>query len=96
MLTGFGGPQKSLREGGSPHHGGNYAIENLVGVDRPFHVRVLVIRNDKIGGSLIDTEIAGQRTMLSYRPELTVEKLVFRTDGADLENVRCHRLRVPH
>jgi hypothetical protein len=84
----FAGDQKSLREGGSPHADGNYAIENLLGVAAPFTVRVIVKGDDKIGGSLVDVEIARQRTMISYRPDLTVKKLVFRTASLELSNVR--------
>ena len=92
-VNSFTGNQKSLREGGSPHGGGNYAIENLIGVDRPFTVRVIVKGDDKLGGSLIDAEIAGQRTMLSYRPDLTVKKLVFRTEDLELKNIQLAPLK---
>ena len=91
--TGFAGPEKSLREGGAPHQVGNYAIENLIGVDKPFTVRVIVKGDDKIGGSLVDAEIAGQRTMISYRPDLTVKKLVFRTEGVELRKVQIAPLK---
>jgi beta-fructofuranosidase len=84
----FADREKSLREGGAPHRAGNYAIENLIGVDRPFTVRVIVMGHDKIGGMLIDVEIAGQRTMISYRPELTMAEMVFRAKGVELSNVR--------
>ena len=87
-LSSFAGREKSLREGGSPSSVGNYAIENLIGVDRPFTVRVIVKGGDKIGGSLVDAEIAGQRTMISYRPDLTVKKLVFRMEGVELDDVQ--------
>lgn len=86
--NGFAAGQKSLREGGRPH-----AIENLIGVDRPFTVRVIVKSDDKLGGSLMDAEIAGQRTLLSYRPDLTVKKLVFRTEGVELRNVQIAPLK---
>ena len=76
---GFSNLQKSLREGNSPHEAGNYAIENLIGVDRPFKILVLVKWSDKLGGSLINAEIAGKRTMISYRPELTVKHILFRS-----------------
>ncbi len=91
--NGFAGSEKSLREGGAPHHVGNYAIENLIGVDKPFTVRVIVKGCDKIGGSLVDVEIAGQRTMISYRPDLTVKKLVFRVEGVELNNVQIAPLK---
>lgn len=84
----FAGNGKSLREGGGPH-----AIEYLIGVDRPFTVRVIVKGDDKIGGSLIDAEIAGQRTMISFRPDLTVKKMVVRMEGVALKNVRIAPLK---
>jgi len=92
-LNRFADPVKSLREGGAPASAGNYAIENLIGVDRPFTVRVLVKGSDKLGGSLVDVEIARQRTMISYRPDLTVEKLVFRAQGAALQNLQLAPLK---
>ncbi|HEY3323067.1 MAG TPA: hypothetical protein VGP72_21625 [Planctomycetota bacterium] len=92
-LNNFAAAGKSLREGGAPQHAGNYAIENLIGVDKPFTVRVIVKGCDKIGGSLIDAEIAGQRTMISYRADLTVQKLVFRTEGIELKNVQIAPLK---
>lgn len=89
----FAGTQKSLREGGEPHRCGDYAIENLAGVDRPFTVRVIVKGDNKLGGSLIDAEIAGQRTLLSYRSDLRVKRLVFRVENAELADVRIAPLR---
>jgi beta-fructofuranosidase len=83
-LTGWADRHKSLREGGRPHRDAYYAVEQLRGVDGPFTVRVIVKGDQKLGGSLIDVEIAGQRTMISYRPELDVAKLLFRTDGVML------------
>jgi len=95
LLTGFAGDEKSLRQRGSPHGVGNYAIDNLIGVDKPFAVRVIVKGCDKIGGSLIDAEIAGQRTMISYRADLTVKKMLFRTDGVEMKNVQFAPLKKP-
>lgn len=92
-LDAFAGDQKSLREGGAPHQARNFAIEDLIGVDRPFTVRVIVKGCEKIGGSLVDAEIAGQRTMISYRPGLTVKQMVFRTDDVELRDVQIAPLR---
>jgi hypothetical protein len=86
--AGFAAPEKSLREGGAPQDAADYAIENLIDVDRPFTLRVIVKRGDKIGGSIIDAEIAGARTMITYRPGLTVERVVFRSESVGLESVR--------
>lgn len=87
-LTAFAAQQKSLREGESPHQARHYAIENLMNVDRPFTVRMIVKTNDKIGGSLIDAEIAGHRTMISYCPELAVKKIICRIQEVELKDVR--------
>jgi hypothetical protein len=84
---GFVIDQKSLREGGAPHQACDYAVERLVGTERPFTVRVVVIRDDKIGGTLVDTEIAGQRTMISYRPDLTSDEILLRLEGVVLRQV---------
>jgi hypothetical protein len=86
-LTGFAAAQKSLREGGEPHHGGNYAIENLIDVAGPFTVRIIVKGDAKLGGALIDAEIAGKRTLLTYRGDLTVRKLLCRVEGVELRDV---------
>jgi Glycosyl hydrolases family 32 N-terminal domain len=89
----FAGPEKTLREGGAPHQVGNYAIENLIGVDRPFPVRVIVQGNEKIGGSLIDAEVASQRTLISYRPDLTVKTIVLHQEGVELKHVQLGPIR---
>lgn len=92
-LNNFAGSEKSLCEGGAPQKASNYAIENLIGVDKPFTVRVIVKGCDKIGGSLVDAEIAGKRTLISFRPNLTVEKMLFRTEGVELNNVQIALLK---
>ena len=92
-LSRFTDRQKSLREGTSPSDVGNYAIEHLLGVDQPFTVRVIVKSDDKLGGALIDAEIAGQRTMLTYRADLHVKKLLFRLENAELRNLRVAQLK---
>jgi hypothetical protein len=46
-----------------------------------------------MGGALVDAEIAGQRTMISYREELTVKKMLFRMDGVELKNVQIAPLK---
>ena len=82
------GQSKDSARGRCASHVGDYAIENLIGADQPFTVRVIVKGDDKLGGSLIDAEIAGQRTMITYRADLTVKKMVFRAEGVELENVK--------
>jgi len=41
----------------------------------------------------VDAEIAGQRTMISYRPELTVGRLQFRVEGVQLDRVQIAPLK---
>jgi hypothetical protein len=84
----FSSVEKSLREGGAPNSARNYAIENLTDTDKPFSVRIAVKYDSKFGGSLIDTEIAGQRTMISFRPGLKVEKLLLRSEEIGIKNVK--------
>ena len=88
----FAAQEKSLREGGAPQQAVNYAIEHLLAVDGPFTVRVIVKADNKLGGSLIDAEIAGQRTMISYRRDLTVKKLLFRAEEVGFKDVQVSPL----
>ena len=48
---------------------------------------MMVKNNSKLGGSLIDAEIAGQRTMISYRPDLEVKKLVVHPERVELRDM---------
>ncbi len=54
----------------------NFCIEHVAGMDRPFSLKVIVRRDNKMSATIIDAEIAGQRTMITYRPGLTVRRLV--------------------
>lgn len=84
--------ERSLREGGAPQQGRNYAIENLIDTDKTFTVRMVVKTSDKFDGSLVDTEIAGKRTMVSYREKLAVERLQFHYENMEVKNVRLSLL----
>lgn len=81
---GFAAPLKSLREGGQAAN----SIENLLGMDGSFHVRIAVKGSAKLGGTVLDAEIAGQRTMISYRPDLEVGGIRFQSEGVQLRNLR--------
>lgn len=89
---GFAAPEASLRNDGSPQSVGNYAIEQLTGMDKPYTVRMLVKSNPKLGGTILDTEIAGQNTMISYRKDLSIASIAFGLDGASLRNVKVMKL----
>lgn len=89
----FSAIEKSLREGGSPSGVGNYAIENLMGTDKPFSVRMLIKSNAKLGGTLIDTEIAGLNTMITYRNAFTMDRMNFHPEQIRIKNVRIMKMR---
>ncbi len=93
QISSFSNPEKSLREGGSPSGARNYAIENLAGTDKSFPVRIIVKYDSKFGGSQIDTEIAGLRTMIAFRPDLKVEKLLLRLENTGIKNVKIAPLK---
>ena len=94
-LNGFAGKEKSLREGGSPHGARNYSIENLINTNKPFTVRMIINSKDKFGGSVIDTEIAGARTMITFRPDLVTQKILFNTENTEVKNVKISPLTNP-
>ncbi len=88
----FAAPEKSLRQGGITHGAVNYAIENLNGVDKSFRVRILVKRNSKLGGTIIDTEIAGQNTLVTYRNGLSIGNISFRLEQAGIRNLVLQKI----
>ena len=88
-------PEKTLREGGRPHNAVNYAIDHVTPqtAGRPITVRVLGISNQKLGGTLIDVEIDGQRTMLSYRKNLDVKKVRLSCKGTTVRHLKMKSWR---
>jgi hypothetical protein len=84
----FAVPELSLRQEGAPQGVGNYAIEHLTGIEKPFTVRILVRNNHKLGGSILDAEIAGQNTMITYRQDLLVEKISFNLQETEISNIK--------
>ena len=64
-------------------------IKNLLGVDKPFTVRLIAKGDDKLGGTLFDAEIAGQHTAISFRDKLAVKKIRFaRPESVGITNVQ--------
>ncbi|OJY88216.1 MAG: hypothetical protein BGP13_06645 [Sphingobacteriales bacterium 40-81] len=92
VKDGFGEMQKSIRNGGNPSLVGNYAIENIMGVEKPFTVRILVKSNTKLGGTIIDTEIAGQNTLVTYRNGLNVDNILFNQERMDIHNLKIMKI----
>ncbi len=89
----FAAPEQTLRQGGEPQSAINYAIEHVTATQKPFTIKILVKSNAKLGGSIIDTEIAGQNTMISYRQNLVVKNISFQLQDADIRNVRLMKIQ---
>ena len=75
---------RTLGEGGDLSGARNYAIPARVAANKNIPVRLLVYSRPKFKGSIIDVEIDGRRTMLSFRPDLTVNEISFRDEGISL------------
>lgn len=88
----YAATERSIRQGAAPQLVGNYAIENVMGTDKPFTVRVLVKRNAKLGGTIIDTEIAGQNTMVTYREGLTIDNIAFNLTETGIRNIKVMKI----
>lgn len=84
--------EKTLREGGAPQSGRDYAIEQLIDTDKPFTVRMVVKASDKFDGTMVDTEIAGKRTMISYREKLFVDRLQLVSEQMEISNLKIQPL----
>ncbi|MBR5283030.1 MAG: hypothetical protein IKU22_09670 [Alistipes sp.] len=89
----FAKSERTLREGGDASGAFNYAIAGGMPQKGNVQVRMCVYNHSKLRGSIVDVEIAGQRTMLSYRPDLQVEGVEFRTDGVKVKNIRKANLK---
>ena len=72
-------------------NGRNFCIEQVRGLNKPFTLRVMVFRDPKMNGSVVDAEIAGQRTLVSCRPDLLVKRasLVAQDAGVQVRQVTC-------
>ncbi len=93
VREGFARDERTLREGGDVSAARNYAIAGGMRQDGATQVRMILHYDDKLGGSVIDVEIAGQRTMLSYRPNLKPHHIKFLCDGVRIKNLRKANLK---
>jgi hypothetical protein len=88
VAEGFAKDERTLREGGDVSGVRNYAISDPCLAKKTVSVRMVVDCSDKLCGTLLDVEINGERTMISYRPNLQVEKLSFNCEKATVKNLR--------
>lgn len=71
--------QKVQREA-TIHGKREFAIENLIGTEQPFVVRLIAKYDPKAGGTMLDAEIAGARTMIGFWSRFSITDIAF--DGA--------------
>lgn len=90
---GFAPDERTLREGGDVSTAYNYAIAGGMPQEGTTQVRVMVYHADKLHGSIVDVEIAGQRTMLSYRPDLSTTTIKLLLDDVQVCNLRYAPLK---
>ena len=84
--------EKTLNEGCRISGAGNYAVKDGMGLGAPFKVRMAVKCDPRFNGSVIDTEIAGTRTMVSFREGLEVGSLRFATSGCKVKDLNISKL----
>lgn len=88
VAAGFARDERTVREGGDLAAARNYAIAGGMQQKDATQVRMMVYWDKKLRGTVVDVEIAGQRTMISYRPELKPSQVEFRLDGVNIKNLR--------
>ncbi|MBQ8544714.1 MAG: hypothetical protein IJ434_06130 [Alistipes sp.] len=93
VAAGFARDERTLREGGDLAAARNYAIAGGMRQSGATQVRMMVYWDKKLRGTVVDVEIAGQRTMISYRPELKPSQVEFRLDGVNIKNLRKANLK---
>lgn len=67
-----------------PHRCGDFAIAHVRYPEKPFKVRVMIYWFEKNGSTVIDTEIAGTRTLLTNRKGVALRSI---SAGANVKNV---------
>ena len=81
--------QKTLREGGKPQAAVDYAIDHLDvphAEGRTFPVRIILRSDPKFDGTVADVEIAGRRTMITYRHHLSPRRVKVGAVGVKTSN----------
>lgn len=66
----------------TPMHGQNFCREHMLAGAIPHELRVMVYADPKLGGVILDAEIAGQQTMITSRPGLWPRALELQAETA--------------
>ena len=85
--------EKTLAEGCRIHSSADYAVAGGMRLDSPFKVRIAVKGDPRFNGCIIDTEIAGEKTLVTYRRGLDVGKLLFSPEGCTIRKVKCSKIK---
>ncbi|MEX1117805.1 MAG: hypothetical protein WEB60_03330, partial [Terrimicrobiaceae bacterium] len=72
----------------------NFAINHIRGMDKPFEVKMLIVFERKNLSTMIDVEIAGQRTMVTRRENMRFSQVSFLADTRDMEDVVIRDVKV--
>lgn len=83
--------QKTLREGGRPQMAVDFAIDRLNRIltsGKSIPVRIILRSDAKLTGTVCDVEIAGRRTMITYRHNLVPQRLLVRSCNATVSKVK--------
>ena len=74
-----------------PHRCGDFAIAHVRYPEKPFKVRVPIYRFEKSDCTIIDTEIAGTRTLLTNRKSFVLQKIY---TGANTDNISLFEAKI--
>lgn len=74
-----------------PHRCGDFAIAHVRYPEKPFKARVLIYRFEKSDCTIIDTEIAGTRTLLTNRKGFVLQKIY---TGANTDNISLFEAKI--
>lgn len=74
-----------------PHRCGDFAIAHVRYPEKSFKVRVLIYRFEKSDCTIIDTEIAGTRTLLTNRKGFVLQKIY---TGANTDNISLFEAKI--
>lgn len=64
-----------------PRYTANFSLGGLGMLQKPFSVRVLLRQSKKFSSSVIDVEVAGERTLITVRRYLFPKTLALKSDG---------------
>lgn len=74
-------PEKSKAELNIPSNGYNYSLQDILGIEKPFSLKLAVRRSKRFRATVIDVEIAERRTLLSVRKDFFPDGISIIAEG---------------